>query len=208
MLSILIASWAISTSNATPINELPMFGNQEKTAAQKAADTELIRGIEKLGYSREAAADKAVRQAWLYWRKGDLASAMKRFNQAWLLDPENGNLYHGFAIITFQKNGPVPEVEQYFRLAVSKTKVSARAHVDYGRFLWTQDRFEESISRLEKALEISATIPGARPNMAFVYYRKGDFKAACHWAKAANDNKETLEAGFLDEMCQRAAAAD
>jgi hypothetical protein len=39
--------------------------------------------------------------------------------------------------------------------------------------------------------------------MSFVFYKKGDFKKACEWAKGAEANKDQLEPGFLDAMCKR-----
>ena len=129
---------------------------------------------------------------------------MKRFNQAWLLDPENGNSYHGFALVISMRGGSPSEVEELFQLAVSKPKAGAQVFVDYGRFLRTQKQYEKSLMQLNKALERSSTARNARSHISFVYYLKGDFRNACQWAKAAQKNGDTLEVGFLDDMCRRA----
>ena len=131
-----------------------------------------------------------------------------RFNQAWLLDPENGNIYHGFAVVTAVRGGTPSEVEKLFLLALSKPKVDSVAFVDYGRFLWTQKQYEKSLVQLNKALERSSTARNARSNISMVYYLKGDFSNACEWAKAAQKNGDVLESGFLEDMCRRAGKSD
>ncbi len=92
-------------AQSLPINQLPMYGEREKTVEMKNADAELIAAVEKLGLTRPEAAKRAIQTGWSYWEKRDLATAMLRFNQAWLLDPENGNAYHGFALVTSDRRG-------------------------------------------------------------------------------------------------------
>jgi Tfp pilus assembly protein PilF len=129
---------------------------------------------------------------------------MSRFNQAWLLDPENGDAYHGFALITSVRSSAPGEVERLFQLAISKPKVSAEAFVDYGRYLWTQKQLDKSLVQLNKALQLSSTAYNARSNISFVHFLKGDFGSACTWAKDAQKNGDQLEKGYLEDMCLRA----
>lgn len=187
-----------------PLNQLPMYGAAAKTEAMKQSDAEFIAEVEAKGFSREAAAKEIVRAAWAYFQKGDLANAAVRFNQAWLLDPDNGDTYHGFALVTLQRDQEVPGAEKYFRLATSKTQVSANAFVDYGRYLSMLNRLDESMEQLQKSLQISDSAYNARSNMAFVFYRKGDFAKACELAKEAKSKGDQLEPGFLEDMCSRA----
>ena len=82
-----------------PINELPMFGHIQKTADQKRANTRYIKYMTEGGRSREAAADSAARVGWNMFYQGDCSTAVKRFDQAWLLDPKNQLALWGFAVI-------------------------------------------------------------------------------------------------------------
>ncbi len=191
-------------ADSLPINQLPMYGEREKTVEMKSADAAFVASIEKQGLSRQEAAKRAVQSGWLYWAKRDFATAMSRFNQAWLLDPENGNAYHGFALVTSVRGGTPSEVERLFQLAVSKAKVDPVAFVDYGRSLWTQKQLEKSLVQLNKALQLSPTARNARSNISFVHYLKGDSGKACAWAKDAQKNGDELEKGFLEDMCHRA----
>lgn len=191
-------------ADSPPTNQLPMYGERTKTPDMKNADAAFIDSIEKQGLSRQEGAKRVIQSGWSYWAKRDLATAMSRFNQAWLLDPENGNAYHGFALVTSDRGGTPSEVERLFQLSISKTNVDPEAFVDYGRFLWTQKQLEKSLVQLNKALQLSPTVRNARSNISFVHYLKGDAGSACTWAKDAQKNGDELEKGFLEDMCHRA----
>lgn len=199
-----LLTFGSACADSLPINQLPMYGEREKTEAMKKADAALIASVEKQGRSREEGAKQAVQSGWSSWAKRDSATAMARFNQAWLLDPENGNAYHGFALITSVRGGSSSEVERLFQLALSKSNVDPEAFVDYGRFLRTQKQLEKSLVQLNKALELSSTAYNARSNISFVHYLKGDFSSACTWAKDAQKNGDELEKGYLEDVCGRA----
>lgn len=182
-----------------------MYGGNEKSEAQKKADDEFIASLDRQGVSRADGAKLAVRRGWEFFHKSDFPTATQRFNQAWLLDPENGDAYHGFALVTASRRGPAKDVETFFLLALSKPKVHISAHVDYGRFLWMQNRFEESLRQLHKTLDIDPKAREARSHIAFVHYRQSNYVRACDWSKKAKDNGDGLEPGFLEDMCRRAS---
>lgn len=187
--------------NQLPINQLPMYGGRAKTEEMKSADAVFIASMEKQGLSRAEGAKQMLRKGWTAWGKRDMTTAMARFNQAWLLDPENGNVYHGFALVLAVRDGESSDVEDLFLLATSKPTVDEEAFVDYGQFLWMEERLDESQAQLKKALQISKTARNARANMAFVHYLKNDMKSACTWAAAAEANGDTLQKEFPDQAC-------
>ncbi len=187
-----------------PPNQLPMYGGLEKIEKLREADAAFLAAVDKSAYSRSQTAQNVVQAGWTALQKGDMTTAIKRFNQAWLLDPENGNAYYGFALVAAQRDRAMPQAEKFFRLAISKKTVAVVAYVDYGRFLWSQNRLDESLEQLQKSLQISPKAFNARSNIAFVYYKKGDFKKSCEWAKGARENHDQLEPGFLEDMCARA----
>lgn len=209
-LQALAASLLLATATAfadpLPINQLPMYGGRAKTEATQKADADFIASMEKQGLARTEGAKQMLKQGWAAWGKRDMTTAMARFNQAWLLDPENGNAYHGFALVLALRDGTPSDIERMFRLATSKPTVDAEAFVDYGHFLMGQKRLDASMVQLVQALRISPTVRNARANMAFVHYLKNDFANACAWARKAESNRDPLEPGFLEEMCMRAAS--
>jgi len=83
----------------TNIRLVPEYGNVQKTKEQIADDNELIKTSLKIDTTHRKASDHFVRLGFTYLSRGDLRTAMYRFNQAWLLDPKNENVYWGFGAI-------------------------------------------------------------------------------------------------------------
>jgi hypothetical protein len=78
-----------SNDDGIPISQIPMYDGRKFTPEQRNANERFINGsIDEFG-SLETASEAYVEFDWSYYREGDLATAMKRFNQAWLLDDKN-----------------------------------------------------------------------------------------------------------------------
>ena len=78
-----------------------MYGGMDRSAYPdlKKADEDFIASTTKHYGSRQAAAQHWVEQAFSYHQRGNWPKAMARFNQAWLLDPENPEVYWGFGAL-------------------------------------------------------------------------------------------------------------
>ncbi len=94
----LALSLAASGAFAQDINLQPKYGGQAKNDAQQAADEKFIVSIDGQykGDRKKAAEDLATR-GWQLLRQGNAPDAMRRFNQAWLLDSSNGTALWGMA---------------------------------------------------------------------------------------------------------------
>lgn len=79
----------------TNIRLLPKYGNVQKTEAQKKADKEFIESALKQDSTNRKASDHLISLGFnnLY---RDIKTAMYRFNQAYLLDSTNTDIYWGF----------------------------------------------------------------------------------------------------------------
>ena len=106
-------------------------------------------------------------------------------------------------MITAVRGGTPSDIEKFFRMAFKKPKVEVSAHVDFGRLLWMQDRFTESLDRLHMALELAPKAYNARVHISFVHFKQGNFEKACEWGKRAKKNGDQLETGYLEDMCNR-----
>ena len=201
--------------NNLPFNEQVMYGIVHSTVPKNDAEREFLETIKEADrkfiedvlseYGTMVAASKnAVQWGWSYFKKKDYATSMRRFNQAWLLDKENGDAYYGFALITAVRDGLNEQSEKLFKIAISKPNVSVAAHVDYGRFLWVNDRLDESIERLKAAIEIEPKAYNAHGHISYVYYLKKNYSEACKWGKRAEDKGDDLEDGYLEDMCSKA----
>jgi len=186
-----------------PPNEQPMYGGIEKTPAMKKADDEYIQRVLTSGYTRESGARAAVELGFRYFSKNDFATAMKRFNQAWLLDPRLGDTYHGFALVLIERDGNDWGAEQLFRKALSMPNTWAGAYSDYGRFLIMKQRYAEAVAVLEQGLAKDPNAPDARGRLAMALFGKRDYRRACAEARAALGNSQPVERESLEEILKQ-----
>lgn len=84
------------------INYLPLFGNYEKTETQLVNDELFLSECDREFSSRKEAGDFFNKMAWQYLSEGDKGTATYRFNLAYLLNPENFDIYWGLGVIEFQ----------------------------------------------------------------------------------------------------------
>lgn len=175
---------AVAILDAKPIvlpsNEQPMFGSVPRTPEMIQADKEFISKVERDGYSRAQGSDKSVELGWQYlMQKHDLQTAMKRFNQAWLLDPNNGNAYHGMAVIVMERDHDAKVAEQLFRRGMAAGRKGPNLLVDYGRFLLMQKRPKDAVPVLREATTMPGVSPDAQALLTFAYVQGGDVKQGC-----------------------------
>ncbi len=105
-LSTIEAEKIVIVSKTPPLNvdiyTLPLFGEFEKSVAQKAMDDLFIKECQKEFKSSSEAAQFFSKMAWQYLEEGDKATALTRFNYAWLLDQEQSESYWGLGVLEYQ----------------------------------------------------------------------------------------------------------
>ncbi len=163
-----------------PLNELPLYGNQPKTPAMQQADQRFIDAARNTGLSLAQASDKSVQLGWQYFQqRRDIATAMKRFNQAWLLDPENGDAFHGFAVLVMERDRDPAAAEKLFQQGIAAPRQSPGIWLDYGRFLLMAKRPADAVVPLRKALTFPDMGPDAEALLTLALAQSGDRAAAC-----------------------------
>ena len=178
-IGLFLALALVSPAVAAPPNEQPMFGNQPKTAEIMNADAQYIASTQKYG-TRAQVSDKSVQLGWQYFfDKKDVATAMKRFNQAWLLDPDNGDAFHGFAILVMTRDKDAAQADSLFRQGLAKPRQSPGIYLDYGRFLLTVNRPADAVAPLRHAVAVPNMGPDAEALLTLALYQSGDVTAAC-----------------------------
>lgn len=96
-----------------PKNLLPMYGYTEKTEDEKKADEEFTNEVTKKYGDRKKASQEIIKVADEFYQRGEIDTAMKRYNQAWLLDNNNPNAYIGFGDILKKQGYDKEAVEMY-----------------------------------------------------------------------------------------------
>ncbi|HEY9146920.1 MAG TPA: tetratricopeptide repeat protein, partial [Thiobacillus sp.] len=94
-------STSLRAEGQVPIDQVPMYGGMDRSAIPelKAGDEKLIADTTSRFGTREKASAAFVNNGFAYYQRDDLANAMRRFNQAWLLDPSNPEVYAGFGSV-------------------------------------------------------------------------------------------------------------
>lgn len=105
-------------ADADPTDTLPMFGQPKinRSEDQKKSDEAFIRDSTLRFGSRQAGSNTLAAQGWVAARAGQDDVAMRRFNQAWLLNPKNYSVFWGFGAMLSGK-GKLSEALEYLETA-------------------------------------------------------------------------------------------
>lgn len=119
-----ISLFALSCNTATEYEQwknhaksdirlLPKYSGVVKTKPHLEIDQRFIKAVTEQFGSKERAAYVHSRWGLDYAHKGDLKTAMYRLNQAWLLDPKDPEIYHGFGNVLAQLGAYKEAIAQY-----------------------------------------------------------------------------------------------
>ncbi len=163
-----------------PINEAPFFNFAEKNEAQKSADRQLIASVLQQIPDRSKAADAALKSGMqAFQEKQDLAIAAKRFNQAYLLDPQQSGVYHGFAMVVAARFRDFEFSDELFRVAARMKAPSLSLSADHGRTVLMAGWPEAAKPLLEKAVKDTPGWAVPRMNLAWATLLTGNKEEAC-----------------------------
>ena len=115
-----------------PDNTKPMYGEVAKSASYKKSDEDFKKQCLEYFGTIDNAVEAHIEFAWEYFCQNDLNTAMKRLNQAWLLNPEYPDTYFGFAAIMEMKDNK-SEAERFYKMGHEKDTTKERAEICYQR---------------------------------------------------------------------------
>jgi len=100
------------------IDNIPMYGQPgiQRPEALKIADEDFVREASSAAGGRKAASKAWWGQAERFMSQGNLDFAMRRYNQSWLLDPDNYQPYWGFGRVMAER-GRIDEAIGYLEKA-------------------------------------------------------------------------------------------
>ena len=181
-------------TDSAPANQMPMYGGQALTDKQKQANDAFIQKAESFKGGRKAAFETTLKLGWAYlYEKRDPVTAMKRFNQAWLLDPEHDEVYFAFGFMASMR-GNVEEAIQFYKrcLAINPNHPIAlanlaRSYKDQAYQIYAQkqsalpnqdvkDRLIGSLALYEKASRVAGSDGNLRlttpeEDLSYIYYQ-------------------------------------
>lgn len=152
----------------------PLWEGSVKTEADKKNDADLVEKSIELAGGRKTAAEFATRLGWSEIGKNDPNQAIRRFNQAWLIDPDFPELYWGFAVATHIRGDELQKVERWFLEARKRLGSGARLLTDYGRVLEERKMPERAKPLFVEALKADPNYVSAHIGMVQVARALGD----------------------------------
>ncbi len=97
---LLLACASVCAQN---VNELPLYGESKKAQSTQDDDRRYIESAIKTAGSREAAARLETFRGWRHLKQGDTEVAIQCFNYAWLLTPNNVEVFWGLGVAMTQQ---------------------------------------------------------------------------------------------------------
>ena len=195
-------------------NLLPKYGLLPKEDRQKQADAVFISGMDEEyhGDRRKAASEMALR-CWQYLQSGNQDGAMRRFNQAWLLDSKSGVALWGMAAIEADA-GKLEDSLKLFKEAEARTGDNLNFQLDYARVVGIaglaskDDRLiKDACKRFQRVYEREPQNVRNLQNWAKTLYGAGNYTDA--WSKVqlaeATPDRNQLDSTFLADLEGRMA---
>jgi tetratricopeptide (TPR) repeat protein len=162
------------------IRLLPEYGHVQKTNEQLEADQELIKDEVKQYRTHRKASDTLISFGFNNIYAGDIKKAMYRFNQAYLLDPENENVYWGFASVYFSFNDyneALAQLEKGLSINPNCANILTDKATIYTVFFHTKNNpeyLDKAISIFYKSYKIDPSNQNTLFKLSAAYYYKKD----------------------------------
>lgn len=179
------------------INVLPMYGKVKKCKEQIAADEEFLKEMDNLYHDRKIASSQIANLGWEYFYKNELETAMKKFNQAWLLDSNNYQAYWGYGNIEGKRKNYKQSIT-FFEKALSLNDTNASllesSSTSYFHlFLNANDEkyLTTGINYLQRSLSIDSTNIRALSQLV-IAYSYNDNDSAFKYMQIVDRKEKTL----------------
>ena len=134
---------------------------------------------------------------WSFFQRGDIGTAIKRFNQAWLIDSTRYESYWGFAAAEGRLNN-FETSKHYYEKALNHGGDTKILNPEYAIVLREQAKAENNSEKLAEAdnlfmSEIEAGNEKAACIYAYQLYRDNKKEEACKIMESCPDDKDNLK---------------
>lgn len=209
---------ACTSPNAVRIDNVPMYGLPvvERPTALKQADEDFIKEVTSTIPDRKEASKIWWTQAEKFMAQGNIDFAMRRYNQSWLLDPENYQPYWGFARVSLEHgktaeaigflnkakaliNDPFQEVAL---LADTGTAYTAMAEAVTGQE--REHYFTLANENFVASTKLDPKYANSQRRWAFSLYQQGNYSEAWVKVKRARElNAKPFPESFITALSQK-----
>jgi tetratricopeptide (TPR) repeat protein len=215
----------VAQSDGDATTKLPMYGQPEIARPEdlKKTDEAFIRDATFRFGSRGAASRALSEQGWANVRQGMLDVAMRRFNEAWLLNPKNYQAFWGFGAVLSEQGKLTAAIEQLetARELIDEPKQKVLLLCDLGtvhsvyavrlpadKQLDRAQHFVIANNRFAESLEIDPNSARSWRDWAISLYEQERYSEAWLRAKRAIELKaQPFPPNFLESLRKKVAEA-
>ncbi len=169
----------------TNIRLLPKYGHIPKTEAQINSDKAFIETVLKQDSTNRKASDHMIRLGFNYLYR-DIKTAMYRFNQAYLLDSTNTDIYWGYGGV-YMTLGDYAKAEKQYLEGLAINPKNTHLLTDYGTYFMAQyyglqpidekgalTNLDSAITYMTKSYQLDPTDQNTTFKLSICYWNKGD----------------------------------
>lgn len=184
------------------VDEVAMYGGMDRSKHRKTrkGDAKFIKNVTQAYGSRENASQEWIEQGFRFYLNDEIGMAMRRFNQAWLLNPKNPEVYVGFAAVLHDQGNNCKSMEFTKKALNMNPPTNQGIYPDAGRIVILCAISDKSLSEVDKILMFKQSeslfnkAEKIEPNKKYVYatwasayYWRGEYKKA--WKMVAKQRE-------------------
>ena len=189
-----------------------------RTDAIAKVDDDFVNEVLSLSNGdKRNASNHACNRGFEYFNNNDAKTAIKRFNQGWLLDHENPCIFAGYGYM-YGKYEEYENATAMYERAIELTNQDKEyfwVYVDYSEIMlqcyhFSKERIDclnKAEENLNKATAISDE-PKVHRSLAFLYYEKGEYEKTwveVHKALDGGISEKKLGSGFMKALREKMA---
>ena len=183
----------------TDIRYLPKYGHAEKSAGQLETDSNFIQETLSLFANKRLASEHLVELGFTYLYH-DVKTSMYRFNQAYLLDSTNSDIYWGFGAV-YMVLEDYPKAKVQYEEGLSQDPKNTRMMTDYGTYFMIQSMPDSAIQYMTRSYKLDSSNQNTSFKLSACYYYKGDCKNAVYfYEKCKSLGGQPLSKEFTDAL--------
>ncbi|TDQ79812.1 tetratricopeptide repeat protein [Sphingobacterium yanglingense] len=160
-----IASCIQEREHPGDIRMLPKYGGVQKSKEQLAADQDFLDTIlsdDKYRNNNRLASDELIKLGFDYLNQEDVKTAMYRFNQAYLIDSTNTDIYWGFGAV-YMKRSMFDKAKEQYEIGLKENPKNTHLLTDLGSYYMvrfqqgdggTTRDLDQALRLLEESYEI------------------------------------------------------
>ncbi|MBL6447713.1 hypothetical protein JMN32_15450 [Fulvivirga sp. 29W222] len=201
---------------------LPKYGLKPRTAPQKESDETFINQVmkqEQFSGDRTAASNHMIGLGFDYLYRGDVKTAMYRFNQAYLLDSLNTNIYWGYGAV-YMTIRDYDKARKQYEMGLTEKPENTHLLTGYGTYHMTQyyvlqphdeekalSYLDSAVTYMRKSYNLDPKDQNTLFKLSISYWLKGDCDNAWnYYDKCATLGGRPITEAYtkdLNKKCKR-----